>query len=169
MTGKAQILDFFGDKILIKNYNDKTVYFIDENGEMKSPAYKSIYILQDASRYIVKNNNGKYSVMLPEHVRAFEGEYDMIDPYLSNYGLYIVQNLDGVVEFNDYGYAKMSLSLLDAEGNVMMDGIEQIYGNYYQISSDKSVAYSSRYGMVLDQMKTIQYDFVGDKFYKIYK
>ena len=24
MTGKAQILDFFGEKILIKNYNDKT-------------------------------------------------------------------------------------------------------------------------------------------------
>ena len=169
MLGKAQILDFFGDKFLIRNYNDKTVYFIDENGDMKSPAYKSIYVLQDLTRYIVKNNNNKYCVMLPEHVVAFEGEYDMLDPYLANYGLYIVQNLDGVVEFNDYGYAKMSLSLLDSNGNVIMDGIEQIYGNYYQISSDKSIAYSSRYGMVLDQMKTIQYDFVGDKFYKIYK
>lgn len=169
MIGKAQILDFFGDRILIKNYNDKTIYFIDDNGEMKSPAYKSIYVLQDATRYIVKNNNGKYSVIYSDYNKAFENEYDMIDPYLSNYGLYIVQNLDGVVEFNDYGYAKMSLTLLDSDGNVIMDGIEQIYGNYYQISSDKSMAYSSRYGMALDEIKSLEYHFVGDKFYKIYK
>ena len=169
MIGKAQILDFFGDKILIKNYNDKTVYFIDENGEMKSPAYKNIYVLRDASRYIVKNTNGKYAVIDPEYNKIFEAEYDMLDPYLANHGLYIVQNLDGVIEFNDYGYATMSLQLLDAEGNVLMDGIEQIYGNYYQISSDKSVAYSSRYGIALDEMKALEYHFVGDDFYKIYK
>lgn len=169
MIGKAQILDFFGDKILIKNYNDKTIYFIDENGEMKSPAYKNIYVLQDASRYIAKNTNGKYSVIDPDYNKVFDAEYDMFDPYLANKGLYIVQNLDNVIEFNDYGYAIMSLQLLDSEGNVIMDGMEQVYANYYQISSDKSVAYSSRYGIALDQMKAIEYNFVGDEFYKIYK
>lgn len=169
MIGKAQILDFFGDKILIKNYNDKTVYFIDENGEVKSPAYRNIYVSQDNSRYIVKNVNGKYSVIDSEYNKVFDGEYDMLDPYLVNQGLYIVQDLDDVINFNDYGYAIMSLKLLDADGNILLDGIEQIYGNYYQISSDKSVAYSSRYGIVLDEMKSIKYDFVGDEFYKIYK
>ena len=29
MTGKAQILDFFGERMLLRNYNDHTVYFID--------------------------------------------------------------------------------------------------------------------------------------------
>ena len=169
MIGKAQILDFFGDKILLRNYNDKTVYFIDGNGEMKSPAYKSIYILQDESKYIVKNNNSKYSVIDTEYNKVFDAEYDMIDPYLANYGLYIVQNLDNVIDFNDYGYAKMSLQLVDNTGNILMDGIEQIYGNYYEISSDKTVAYSSRYGIALDSMKSIEYNFVGDDFYKIYK
>lgn len=169
MIGKAQILDFFGDKILIKNYNDKTVYFIDENGEVKSPAYRSIYVLQDETRYIVKNTSGKYSVVNPDYNKIFEAEYDMVDPYLVNYGLYIVQNLDDVIEFNDYGYAIMSLQLVNSEGNIIMDGIEQIYGNYYQISSDKSVAYSSRYGITLDKIKSIEYNFVGDEFYKIYK
>lgn len=169
MTGKAQILDVFDGKILIKNYNTKTVYFINDNGEMISPTYKSIYVLQDKSRYIVKNNNGKYSVINSDYTKAFENEYDLIDPYLANYGLYIVQNLDNVIDFNDYGYAKMTLNLVDAEGNIIMDGIEQIYGNYYEILSDKSIAYSSRYGMALDEMKTIQYEFVGDRFYKIYK
>ena len=169
MTGKAQILDFFGDKILIKNYNDKTIYFIDENGEMKSPVYKGIYVLQDLSRYIVKNNNGKYSVIDSDYNKIFEAEYDMFDTYFANEGLYIVQNLDDVIQFNDYGYAIMSLQLLDSAGNVLMDGIEQIYENYYQISSDKNIAYSSRYGMALDEMKSIEYHFVGDEFYKIYK
>lgn len=169
MIGKAQILDFFGDKILIKNYNDKTVYFIDENGEVKSPAYRNIYITQDSSRYIVKNTEGKYAVIDPDYNKVFDAEYDMLDPYLANYGLYIAQNLDDVIEFNDYGYATMSLQLLDWQGNVILDGIEQIYGNYYQISSDKSVAYSSRYGMALDIMKSIEYHFAGDEFYKIYK
>lgn len=169
MIGKAQILDFFGDKILIKNYNDKTVYFIDENGEVKSPAYRSIYVLQDETRYIVKNTSGKYSVVNSDYNKIFEAEYDMVDPYLVNYGLYIVQNLDDVIEFNDYGYAIMSLQLVNSEGNIIMDGIEQIYGNYYQISSDKSVAYSSRYGITLDKIKSIEYNFVGDEFYKIYK
>ena len=169
MRGKAQILDFFGDKILIRNYNDKTVYFIDENGEMKSPSYKDIYVLQDASRYIVKNNNSKYSVINPDYTKVFDAEYDMLDPYLSNYGLYIVQNIDNPIEFNDYGYAQMSLSLLDADGNVLLDGIEQIYGNYYKISSDKGVAYSSKYGIVLDEIKELEYNFPGDSFYKIYQ
>ena len=169
MIGKAQILDFFGDRILIKNYNDKTVYFIDENGEVKSPAYRNIYITQEANRYIVKNTEGKYEVIDPDYNKVFGGEFDMLDPYLANYGLYIVQNLDDVIEFNDYGYATMSLTLLDAEGNLILDGIEQIYGNYYQISSDKSVAYSSRYGMALDTMKAMEYHFAGDEFYKIYK
>ena len=169
MIGKAQILDFFGDKILIKNYNDKTIYFIDENGEIQSPAYKNIYILQDESKYIVKKTNGKYSVIYPDYNKVFEAEYDMIDPYFANYGLYIVQNLDNVIEFNDYGYAIMSLKLIDIDGNFIIDGIEQIYQNYYQISSDKSIAYSSRYGLILDEIKSIQYDFAGDEYYKIYK
>ena len=169
MTGKAQILDFFGDKILIKNYNDKTIYFIDDNGEVMSPAYKSIYVLQDETKYIVKNANGKYSVIDHYYNKVFDTEYDMIDPYLSNYGLYIAQNLDNVIEFNDYGYAKMSLKLVDSDGNVILDGIEQIYGNYYQISLDKSLAYSSRYGLALEEIKSMEYNFVGDEFYKIYK
>ena len=169
MLGKAQILDFFGDKILIKNYNDKTVYFIDENGEMKSPAYKSIYITQDNSKYIVKNVNGKYCVIDRDYNKVFEAEFDMIDPLFVNNGLYIVQNFDNVIDFNDYGYAKMSSQLLDSEGNVILDGIEQIYQIYYQISSDKNVAYSSRYAIILDKMKSLEYHFVGDDFYKIYK
>ena len=168
MTGKAQILDFFGDKILIRNYNDKTVYFIDQNGEMKSPAYKNIYITKDASRYIVKNNNGKYSVINPEYNKIFESEYDVCDTYLANNGLYIVANIEKDIEFNEYDFAKMNFLLLDSNGDVIMDNIEQIYGNYYQISDDKTIAYASRYAQFIEDLKSIEYEFVGDKFYSIY-
>lgn len=168
MTGKAQILDFFGDKILIRNYNDKTVYFIDENGEMKSPAYKNIYITKDASRYIVKNTNGKYSVINPEYNKVFEGEYDVCDTYLANNGLYIVANLEEDIEFNEYNFAKMKFLLLDSNGDIIIDNIEQIYANYYQISDDKTIAYSSRYAKFIEDLKSIEYEFVGDEFYSIY-
>lgn len=168
MTGKAQILDFFEDKILIRNYNDKTVYFIDQNGEMKSPAYKNIYITKDASRYIVKNTNGKYSVINPEYNKVFDAEYDVCDTYLANNGLYIVANIDEEIEFNEYNFAKMKFLLLDSNGDIIMDNIEQIYGNYYQISDDKTVAYASRYAQFLENIKSIEYEFVGDEFYSIY-
>ena len=168
MTGRAQILDFFGDKILIRNYNDKTVYFIDENGETKSPAYKNIYVTQDASRYIVKNMNGKYSVVNPEYNKVFNGEYDILDPYLANYGLYIVANNEEKVEFNEYNFAKMKFMLLDSNGDIILDNIEQIYGNYYQISNDETVSYSSRYAQFIENLKTLEYEFVGDEFYSVY-
>lgn len=44
MTGKAQILDFIDDKILIRNYNHQTVYFINKEGDILSDVYKDIYI-----------------------------------------------------------------------------------------------------------------------------
>lgn len=168
MTGKAQILDFFGEKILIKNYNDKTIYFIDQNGEMQSPAYRNIYICQDKERYIVKTTENKYQIINTEYNKIIENEYDAVDPYLANYGLYIVANLDGEIEFNDYGYAKMNFSLINMNGEVILDNIEQIYKNYYQISNDKSVAYSTRYSQFLEKVKGIEYNFVGDNFYSIY-
>lgn len=168
MTGKAQILDFFGDKILIRNYNDKTVYFIDESGEMKSPAYKNIYITRDSSRYMVKNTKGKYSVIDSEYNKVFDGEYDVLDPYLSNYGLYIVANTDEKIEFNKYNFARMKFLLLDSNGDIIMDDIEQIYGNYYQISNDKTVSADTRYAQFLERLKSIEYSFVGDEFYSIY-
>lgn len=168
MTGKAQILDFFEDKILIKNYNDKTVYFIDSNGEMQSEAYRNIYVSKDKERYIVKTINNKYKVIDKAYNKVIENEYDVLDPYLANYGLYIVANVEDDIEFNDYGFAKMNFSIINANGDVLIDNVEQVYKNYYQISNDKSVAYATRYSQFLDNLKSIEYHFVGDNFYSNY-
>lgn len=168
MTGRAQILDFFDDRLLLKNYNDKTIYFIDGEGNKLSDEYRSIYVCQDNERYIVKDLQNKYKVIDRNYDQIFEGEYDVFDPYLANYGLYIVDNTEEDIEFNDYGYAKMHFSILNAQGQVIIDNVEQAYKNYYKISKDKSIAYSTRYSQFLDELKSIRYDFVGDKYYVNY-
>lgn len=168
MTGRAQILDFFGDRLLLKNYNDKTIYFIDGEGNKLSDEYRSIYVCQDNERYIVKDLQNKYKVIDRNYDQIFEGEYDVFDPYLANYGLYIVDNTVEDIEFNDYGYAKMHFSILNAQGQVIIDNVEQAYKNYYKVSKDKSIAYSTRYSQFLDELKSIRYDFVGDKYYVNY-
>lgn len=168
MTGKAQILDFFEDRILIKNYNDKTVYFIDENGEMLSEAYRNIYICKDKEKYIVKTLENKYKIIDKDYNKIIGNEYDVLDAYLANYGLYIVTNTDEEIEFNDYGFAKMNFSIINSNGEVIIDNVEQVYKNFYQISNDKSVAYATRYSQFLDDLKSIEYNFVGDIFYTNY-
>ena len=166
MTGKAQILDFIEDKILIRNYNDDTIYFINSEGNILSDIYKDIYMAEN--RYIVKNSNHKYMVLDTEFHKVFEEEFDMIDPTLIQYGLYICANTDQAIDFNDYNFAKMNGRLLNEKGETILDGIEQIYGNYYQISNDKSVAYVTRYEAFLKELKDITFHFVGDKFYQEY-
>lgn len=166
MSGKAQILDFFDDKILIRNYNDHTIYFIDSKGNILSDIYKEIYVLTD--RYIVKGENNKYKIIGKDFQKIFENEYDYIDPYLVNYGLYIVGNTSDGVEFNKFNYAKMKLSLINSNGETIMENIEQIYGNFYKISNEKNKSYATRYTEFLENVKSIEYNFVGDNFYKEY-
>ena len=166
MSGKAQILDFFDDKILIRNYNDHTIYFIDSKGNILSEIYKEIYVLTD--RYIVKGENNKYKIIGKDFQKIFENEYDYVDPYLVNYGLYIVGNTSDGVDFNKFNYAKMKLSLINSNGETIMENIEQIYGNFYKISNEKNKSYATRYTEFLEKVKSIEYNFVGDNFYKEY-
>ena len=72
ISGKAQILDFVDNTILLKNYNNKTIYFIDSKGNILSDIYKSIYVLQD--RYIVKGENDKYKIIGKDYKKIFEDE-----------------------------------------------------------------------------------------------
>lgn len=164
MKGKAHILDYKEDKILLKNYNDDTIYWIDENGEILSDIYKEIYVLED--RYIAKNTNHKYMVLDQSFNKIFEEEFDCIDPYLAGLGLYVVGNTNEAIDFNDYGFAKMNWRLLNHAGETILDGIEQIYKNYYSISNDKETPYVTRYEQFLTQLKKNDFQFVGDKFYE---
>lgn len=171
MEGKAQILDFIDDKIIIRDYNRRgespegIIYFIDNEtkSNILSEKYKDIYITGD--RYIVKTLNNKYKVIDKDFNKVFEEEYDFIDTSFAHKNLYIVANTAEGIEFNDYNFAKMNLKLINENGEVLLDNIEQIYGNYYQISNDKTKPFVDRYNEFLTQIKQIDYKFVGDKFY----
>ena len=120
-------------------------------------------------KYIVKDLNNKYQVLNTNFERVFENDYDMVDTYLVYYGLYIVANTSDNITFNEYNYpTNLDMKLLNNDGEVMLDGIEQIYANYYQISDEKSKNYSTRYTEFLNKLKNIEFHFVGDKFYKYY-
>lgn len=171
MEAKAQILDFIDDKILIRDYNRRygaengVIYFIDNEtkSNVLSDKYKDIYITDD--RYIVQTSNNKYKVINKDFQNAFEGEFDFIDTSLAHKSLYIVMDSNENIEFNDYNFAKMKLKLLNSNGDVIFDNIEQIYGNYYEISNDKSKTFSERYSEFLKNITDIKYEFVGDSFY----
>ncbi len=174
MEGRAQILDFVDDKILIRDYNKRynseagVIYFIDNEtkSNILSEKYKDIYLTDN--KYIVKNMENRYQVLNKDFQKAFEQEYDFIDTSLAHKNLYIVMNTNEGIDFNDYNFAKMKLKLLNENGEVILDNIEQIYGNYYTISNDKSKAFVDRYNEFLGQIKKIEYNFVGDKFYLKY-
>lgn len=166
LKGNAQILEVVGDYILINNHNDNTIYFIDSEGNAVSDVYKEAFICGD-DRYIVKNKNNKYMVINSEFKKVFESEWDFVDTSLLSVGLYVFGTTGEAINFNDYNYSEnMNLSIVNADGKVVAENIQQVYNKYYVISSDKKIAYSKRYSDFLNSLKVLDYTFVGDEFYE---
>lgn len=168
MNGNAQILEIIDDdKIIIRNYSkNNDIYFTNQNSEELSEHYKSLIITNDG--YIVKNQNNKYEVLNKDLQKKFDAEYNAIDPYLVDLNLYICTNTDQAIEFNDYNFAIMNWKLVNSEGNVILDNIEQIYSSSFKISNNKDEAYIKRYSDFLKNLENIKSRFVGDKFYSSY-
>lgn len=165
MTGKAQILDFFGDKILLKNYNDKTIYFINSEGNMVSEPYKDIYVCGDG-RYIVKDNQNLFKIIDENYNNIFDKTYNVINPRLVSQKLYLILD-DTEIKPNDYNYAKFKWSIINYNGEVILDGIEQIYDQFYEFSNNKKSDNQNEMSFE-ENLKRLNYKFVGDKFYLEY-
>ena len=168
MDGRAQILDFIDDKILIRDYSEGTpsIYFIDESRNQVSNKYKDIYIYED--RYIVKDSNNMYQILDKEFNKVFNMDYDFINTSVVSAGLYVCMNTESGIDFNDYNYAKMDLTILNTNGEVVLENVEQIYSEFYKISNDKTKSFANRYSDFLTKIKDVEYNFVGDKFYEKY-
>ncbi len=166
MTGKAQILDFYDDRMLLRNYNDNTIYFIDLSGNAISDKYKDIFICSN-NRFIVQNENGLYYIMDSEFRNVFEKEYEVLNPRLSNNELYLTLDKVSNIEFTKFDYAKLNWNLLNSDGQVICDNIEQIYDLYYKMP-DESNNEKENYSKFIENLKKLNYQFVGDKFYKTY-
>lgn len=167
MTGKAQILDFFDEKILLKNYNDNTIYFINSQGNMLSETYKEIYICNDG-RYIVKDKDNYLRIIDNEYNNVFDKKYAVINPRLISKDLYLVLDSTENIKFNDYGLANFNWSIMNNNGEIILDGIEQIYDQIYELPKDKK-SNNENYTTFENELKKLDYKFVGDKFYSEYK
>lgn len=164
MTGKAQILDFFGERMLLRNYNNNTVYFIDAAGNRLSDAYKDIFVCGDG-RYIVEDKDGFYRVINDEYASAFENRFAAINPRLVSTGLYLTLDSTQDIKTNDYDFAEMKWKLVNYDGNVILDNVEQIYDLYFEIENVRS---DDDYQKFETEIKDLEYEFVGDKFYTEY-
>lgn len=166
MQGKAQILELVDDVILLKNYNDNTVYFIDKSGNIVSPVYKEVYVCDNY--YIVKNTNNKFMFIDKQYQKMFEEEFDYVNTAFSYLNIYICANLGENVTFNDYGYANINYQLITSDA-VSLGQYQDIYNLDCKISTNKKENYIDRYNQFLNSIGTLNFKYVGDKFYINYK
>ncbi len=167
MTGKAQILDFFGDRILLKDYNNDTVYFIDSVEKNRlSNYYKDIYVI-DNGRYIVKTEEDSFQIIDDTYNNVFDREYAAINTRLVSQGLYLTLDSTNNIKFNDYKYSTMNWNLINSNGEVLLDGIEEVYDLVYELP-ETNKQYELNYSEFENNLKDLNYHFVGDKFYLNY-
>lgn len=168
MSGKAQILDFFGERVLIKDFNNRTIYFMDlESTKKLSEEYKDIFVCPNG-RYIVRNSDGFFKVINDEYNKVFEKEFVAINPRLINANLYVTTDTLDNIKFSDYGYANnINWSIINENGDVILDGIEQVYDSYYKMPTDKKIE-EENYLEFTENVKDLDYRFPGDKFYQDY-
>lgn len=158
LAGNAQILDFYDNHILIKDYNENLIYFMDESGKILSEKYKDIYVYNNG--YIVKKQNNKYTLIDKNFKQTIDKEFDYINPVLIDQGLLICADLPESITFNSKSMPdNISYKLMDLNGNVFNGE----YTNIYNIMNRKDEAESIE--EYRENLTDIEYHFVGDKFY----
>lgn len=164
MIGKAQILDFFGDKLLLRNYNNNLDYFIDSTGKTVSEEYKDIYVCAKQERFIVRSKDDSFKIIDKDFNDVFERKYSSINPRLIDTYVYLTLDTTSDIDFNEYGYAdNMSWDLINYDGDVLIEDVQQVYDLYYKLPSKGSK--DDKYTIFINDLIDLEYSFVGDKFY----
>ena len=162
-------MDFFDNRILIKDYAENIYYFADLNGNPVSDYYRDIFVMDNG--YIVKNLQEKYIIIDKEFKRVHENiEYDYISPVLLDKGLYICGRFPIKINFNNFGYPQnIEYDLVDLNGNVItlkdLEGNEipnPAYTTVYYLNNRKNV---SAYETYIEILTDIKYTFVGEDYY----
>ena len=80
--------------------------------------------------------------------------------------MYLTLDSTQNIKTNDYDFAEMNWKLVGYDGTVILENIEQIYDQAYQVKDikDKDV-----YLNFEEDLKKLNYEFVGDKFYEEYR
>ncbi len=168
--GNIQILEFYDQYILIKDYDKNILYFADEQGNQVSPTYKDIFVLDDA--YIVKNENDKYIIINKQFQQILNNiEYDYINQLLLEHGFLLCSNLPEKVNLNNSGFPRnIEYDIIDLSGNKVtlknIDGTEienPAYTGIYYLDNKKNV---SSYELYISNLLNIFYEFIGEEYYQ---
>ena len=60
----------------------------------------------------------------------------------------------------------MNLQILNSDGTIIASEVNQVYTTIYSISDDTSLSYSERYSNFLNNLRSMNTSFIGDKFYE---
>ena len=158
VKGNAQILEFYDNNILMKDYNENSIYFMDENGNVLSDKYKDIYVYSGG--YIVKKQNNKYTLIDKNFKQIIDKEFDYINPILIDKGLLICADLPQEIKFNSLSYTdNINYKLMDLSGKVLEGEYTNIYNVTNKIDEGEDI------NSFKNDLTDIEYHFVGDKFY----
>lgn len=164
MLGNGQILDFYGENILLRDYtnNSEKVYFIDSETKRVSDIYLDIYVCPDG-KYIVKNLDNKFTILNPDYTQAYENKFEATNTRLIDAGLYVILGSTSNISFNDYNYAEFNWSIMNQNGDIILDNVSEFYDQYYKVENPKK---DDDYNEFITNLTDLNYVFVGDKFYK---
>jgi len=164
MLGNGQILDFFGDNLLLRDYtnNSEKVYFIDSESARVSDIFLDIYVCPDG-KYIVRNLDNKFSIINSDYSLAYENKFEASNTRLIDAGLYVILGSTSNITFNDYNYAEFNWTIMNQNGDIVLDNVSEFYDQYYRVENPKK---EEDYKEFIDELTDLDYVFVGDKFYK---
>ena len=131
-----------------------------------SESYADIFVVGNG-RYIVKNLNNYFKIIDDDYNNIFEKEYAAVNTRLIEQNLYLTLDSTENIKFNDYGFAYMNWKLLNENGDVILENIEQIYDQVFELPKTNK-RYELNYYEFQDNLKELEYNFVGDKFYLDY-
>ncbi len=158
VEGDIQILDFFENNILVKDYNTNVEYFINEAGDIVSDKYLDIYVYDNG--YIVKKINGKYTLINKKFKQIIDKEFDYINPNFIDYNFLICADLPQNIEINKSGIpTNIKYNLMDMSGKVFSSGYTNIY-NIFDKKAEEQTAEEYIY-----KLTDIEYNFIGEEFY----
>ena len=87
---------------------------------------------------------------------------------MAEYGLYVCGNFEEELDITDYNYYKTNYKLINSDGNVLIENIEQIYDVNYKIDENIK-GKEEQINKLKDKIKALDYKFAGEKFYEKYK
>ena len=100
-----------------------------------------------------------------EFNKIIDAEYDYVNTFFADQGIYLFGNIIGELEFNEYNYADLDFVMINYEGNIINENIDQIYSEFYKMEDSEEKA-DSDYNNFIKKLKSINNEFVGDKFYQ---